>query len=298
MTIRDYDIETIVFFSEANNGDTHIVRSYVRDIMLKLPHYSYKYKQNKSVTYSFLLDDIDGLQPYVGTTETPSNSSLILNTETKTLYISTWVGQRNYEFFGNVMGNRADHVSFHIVHNVFTSIYRFLDIPINGVYEYIPTVYFDGINTSEVNTLVSKLPTDKKLILVSNNDVKSGQSENFDFDLVFSQVTSEDTIFLFTNPTKLKRDNIIHIGDYISFPNLNKISYLSTFCDVIIGRSSGPYTFSIIKENLFNPNKTFVCFTYGKIIGTGLYDGEYSCKYVWSDDFSTTNVVTIIKSVL
>jgi hypothetical protein len=43
--------------------------------------------------------------------------------------------------------------------------------------------------------------------------------------------------------------------------DLNEISYLSTFCNMIIGRGSGPQTFSITKRNLNDPDKIFVFLT-------------------------------------
>jgi hypothetical protein len=53
-----------------------------------------------------------------------------------------------------------------------------------------------------------------------------------------------------------------YTGDIIKVENsdLNEISYLSTFCDIIVGRSSGPFTFSNVKENIFDGNKAFLCF--------------------------------------
>ena len=66
--------------------------------------------------------------------------------------------------------------------------------------------------------------------------------------------------------------------------DLNEISYLSTFCDVIIGKESGPFAFCTIKDNLMNENKTFinfcdrndwVWFPYG------------NCKYKWSNNYNS-----------
>jgi hypothetical protein len=39
------------------------------------------------------------------------------------------------------------------------------------------------------------------------------------------------------------------------------ISYLSTFCDVIVGRCSGAQMVCETKENWMNPNKTLLSFT-------------------------------------
>jgi hypothetical protein len=61
----------------------------------------------------------------------------------------------------------------------------------------------------------------------------------------------------------LNKDNIKYTKDIINIRDndLNEISYISTFCDIIIGRGSGPYCFSTIKSNLLNKNKIFIGFT-------------------------------------
>jgi hypothetical protein len=41
--------------------------------------------------------------------------------------------------------------------------------------------------------------------------------------------------------------------------DLNEISYLSTYCDAIVGRNSGPFLFTNTKENL--ASKTFLAFS-------------------------------------
>jgi hypothetical protein len=43
--------------------------------------------------------------------------------------------------------------------------------------------------------------------------------------------------------------------------DLNEIGYLSTFCKIIIGKSSGPFTFCHIKENIMRDDCVFYCIT-------------------------------------
>lgn len=72
-----------------------------------------------------------------------------------------------------------------------------------------------------------------------------------------------------TNKTELKRSNVLFIGNLISEPNLNEISYFSKFCNIIVGFPSGPYVFTMIKDNLFEINKTFIT------ISDNIYDSYY-----------------------
>jgi hypothetical protein len=56
--------------------------------------------------------------------------------------------------------------------------------------------------------------------------------------------------------------NLYFTSDIINATNgdLNENSFVSTFCNLIIGRSSGPYCFTQTSENYSDPNKTFLCF--------------------------------------
>jgi hypothetical protein len=57
-------------------------------------------------------------------------------------------------------------------------------------------------------------------------------------------------------------ENIKYSGDIIQNEgqDLYEISHLSEFCDLIVGRSSGPFTFTNTKKNFFDPSKKFLCF--------------------------------------
>jgi hypothetical protein len=93
----------------------------------------------------------------------------------------------------------------------------------------------------------------------------SGQAPAVDFDAItlsladtFPQIT-----FLLTNPgtIKIQKNNVFYCDEIINSPikinDLNEISYISTRCKLIVGRSSGPYSFSITEKNV--PGKKFVC---------------------------------------
>ena len=63
--------------------------------------------------------------------------------------------------------------------------------------------------------------------------------------------------FILTEKSNIVKNNVLHTSDIImtSGCDLNEISYLSTKCDIIVGRASGPYCFTHVKENMLNTNK-------------------------------------------
>ena len=80
--------------------------------------------------------------------------------------------------------------------------------------------------------------------------------------------------------------------------DLNEISYLSLFCDTIIGRASGPYVFTQVKENLYNPNKTFLAFTRFKNVTSLVLDLDIPAKRFWSPETEEDKVFEEIVKVI
>ena len=61
-----------------------------------------------------------------------------------------------------------------------------------------------------------------------------------------------EKIFFVTNDTdqEIKLPNVFYTKNILKENNLIELSWLSTQCSSIIGRASGPYTYSFVKKNL------------------------------------------------
>ena len=139
----------------------------------------------------------------------------------------------------------------------------------------------------------------RKTVLISNGFVHSSQSQNFNFENIINHLSNEynDILFFITENINTNNPNVVFTGDLTNIlPDLLHISYISTKSDVIIGRASGPFCFSQIKENLLDINKTFICFSYRYHDGK-YYDNQKS-KFLWSGDFSFDNIINTIKTNL
>jgi hypothetical protein len=72
-----------------------------------------------------------------------------------------------------------------------------------------------------------------------------------------------DISFIISNPTQVKASNVFQVRDILGDCggcDLNEISYISQFCHTIMGRYSGPHTFTYTKNNLLNTDKNCVTF--------------------------------------
>ena len=289
----------IIFFNPCRNGDVHVSRGYIIDMMEKLPNYNFFYMQNPAYTKDFLLKDIPNLSPYDVLYQFSINSSITV--EDENIYINTWYGQDSSKYFvkaKELVG--TDDCSFYVVHEIFRNIYEYFNLKIETFDKYLPKINFHNLNVSMIDSFLEKLSSFDKKILLCTDPVQSGQSLNFDFNQIVKVLAIEYPNYAFiTTGDIITSKNIFKMKDVIDVAcDLNETSYLSTFCDVIVGRSSGAYTFSLIEDNINNENKKFVCFVKDKVLSVALKDGDYKCQLIWSDDYSVNNIYLKIKEAL
>jgi hypothetical protein len=93
-------------------------------------------------------------------------------------------------------------------------------------------------------------------------------------------------------------DNVVFTNDIIKSNecDLNEISYLSTFCDIIVGRNSGPFCFASTKNNLKDPNKTFYAFG-NKETDCFVYEVDVECKFIF-EYFNTLEDIIMSLSLM
>jgi hypothetical protein len=159
------------------------------------------------------------------------------------------------------------------------------EIPIDDEISLLPEIIYDNL---PMKPLIQKDMTElkkrfKKIILISTGNVHSGQSVNFDFSPIIFKLIKNFPDFLFITTTKIfdHIDNLIFTGDITRItPDLLEISYISTFCDVIIGRASGPFCFTHTKKNITDKNKIFISFSNIELEGKFYFEGD--SKKIWS----------------
>ena len=173
--------------------------------------------------------------------------------------INTWIGSEDLKFL------RINDCSFESVKSMLYEILFFYGLPIPDESECLPKINFHNLsNYQEIKDRLSELEKYDKVVLICNNNVMSSQSTNFIFDSVIDFLSEKynNYLFIVTNNTDINRNNVVDITKFTkSDCNLLEIGFVSTKCDVIIGRSSGPFCFTHLYENLLDDSKTYISFT-------------------------------------
>lgn len=243
----------VVFVNYFHNGDLHVSRGFVRAIMKKFPSLSYAYSHtcNKEI-----LKDIPGLGfvPKAKLPKLPTGygSAIVGNT----LYLNTWYGAYKSKH------NGSTGIAFDALYGVFNHHLTHFNTTMAEVEpdpkKLFPTIDFSKLKTDHIKKFIdTSKETYKKHILISNGNALSGQAANFPFAPVINALVKlcPKHMFIYTNadPKIKKAPNVRFSGDIIGKKggDLNENGYLSTLCDVIVGRTSGVYTFSMIQDNMF-----------------------------------------------
>jgi hypothetical protein len=269
--------DNVYFYNTFHNGDIHHSRNFVKDIMKKISSNNYYYLHNNN---SEILKDIPDLKydkSFISfdnwnlITKYPIHFNNMITHINNDLYINTWVGQSNFITSNNLNRNRNNrYCSLYSHYELYEDIFNKLNIKIEDIEYYIPEIDYNYIQKKEIDDFVSNK---NKIVFVSNNIPQTVRIE-LDINNVVYRLSNEfnNVTFVLTNilNDKIIKDNVYYVSDIIKLKfDLNEISYLSKFCDILVGKPSGPYCFSFIKENLKDKNKNFLT------ISNNIYDMFY-----------------------
>lgn len=286
--------KNVYFYSHFGNGDIFISKEFVRDILSQINYENAYYSHGKNKR---ILADIPELKfASVNNEHIINNRCRLVNGD---IFINTWLGvDSNYV----TPANSCNIVNSRRMYNDIM-VKNKLDIHLNkSLVDYIPNIDFNYFELSGVNEFLQS--NTKRLILWDNGLVQSNQALNFDFNPIIEHIAKlyPDINFITTSRTLSALNNVLYTGDITKTSDgfdLNEISYLSLATDTIIGRSSGPEVFCTTRENLYNPKKAFLSFTY-RVESSSIVWGnpEVACKIYWSNSTEFTSVVNQIISVI
>ena len=256
------EVKNIIFFNNFHNGDLHVSREFVRQICNKLKN---KYNISYAHHYDFsALKDLEITQVKFNTVIKQDDIKRGHFIRGDTLYINTWYGQDEMKFMMN------NGTSFSCLCLIFEDLCdaRF-DFSLSDMNEdiskFFPTINYSYYETENIDKFINS-KKNRKRILVSNGDVLSGQALNWPFSPIIEKLAEQysDIDFILSNKTNgfVPKHNLFASTDIIQkgSNDLNENSYLSTFCDIIIGRWSGAYTYSMTQHNFFEREVIFLCY--------------------------------------
>tara|TARA_B100002019_G_scaffold293350_1_gene320338 strand:- start:3024 stop:3980 length:957 start_codon:yes stop_codon:yes gene_type:complete len=296
-------MKTINFFSSFHTGDIFATKSFVKHVMEDLTDFDIGYYHSN---HPKIMRDLN--IKHRG--DSNFGHSVRFVEQENTLNINTWIGAYcpNYNPAPphcQIPGKGTNLNSLSCVwQHIFDKINSFFgtSLVLKQKLEYIPTIDYSFFNTKNHKKFIEDRGETKK-ILFCNGIPMSGQSipndmssvinhfaqkyPSYDFICTKKISTSLSNVF-FTDDILVPDDEIVDVNvpwnDRMNgICDLNEISYLSTHCNLIIGKQSGPFCYCITKENLMNPDKYIIAFS--KTADDGIAcDIDIECDYLLSAD--------------
>lgn len=261
----------IVFYNRMHNGDLFLSKGYMQRLIQTLTPsgkftFSFAHK-NSPKLFSDLgieiisLNRIDAL---------PVDDNQTVTKIEDTIYINTWVGA--YRAF---FTKTQEHATIGMINVMWFSIFYTLQSLI-GVRLFrdsqerlspkdgIPTTDWSKFAIGPANEFLDKtLDGKRNIILFCNGWSMSGQTTYSNIHLMEGAIitlamNNPNYTFVCTHSIKIPKEikNVYFTDDIFAGVlggDMNEIAYLSTFCDMIIGKSSGPHIYSHVKDNVNRP---------------------------------------------
>ena len=248
-------MKKILFYNHFNHGDLHIARGFVKKISDIFFDYDPYFLHRRNVN---TLKDLNFKHESSPLDSISIDSSFYK--ENDDIYCNTWYGSGDRKYL------QQYGISFDCLYSIFddfvkntfdTSLYD-IDPCIEN---WFPNINYSKFNIENINNWLEK--NIKPKILIVNGHSRSGQSDNFimtEMINYFSRLNNYNIIYTniehdeFSKEYKpLEKENVFFTNDIIGNLDfdLNEIAYLSTHCDIIIGRATGAFTFAFNYDNLF-----------------------------------------------
>lgn len=250
----------ICFYTEAHLGDFLFSAPFIQLLVKKYPenqYYQYIYGSDGTVFPDIFMKTVTGLIPTKEICGDLNIPTWLCNNEYSELNIPQIENEQTFPGLEDV---------FFIHRRAWNYIFRKHNFDIK-----VPDdlgINFDYKNILEKNVVKSiqkfgKNP--RKKIFFINIKGKSGQTDNDDWlnKILHLANLYPDIDFCYMNKEQIgvSRDNIIHtpsiFGDHSS--DILHNAYLSTFCNIIVGKNSGAYVaISMHNDNVKNPDKILI----------------------------------------
>lgn len=307
----------VFFYNHHQNGDLALSRGIVNWIVNNFPVDAEFYYSSRKNEHSVYFNDKVKVKrnDHIFTNHDPKDyiERVLFETydehESKKLedfiFLNLWIGS-SFSFMNRpnrIMGNNGFPIDFsaesifeHCIELVYSLRLSGLYLPYpKCIEDVIPRSNFNPRQKNKVNDLLNDIQSFKVKVLICNGLVESAQSDNFSFQYNVRKLVDEfkDVAFIYTHEEKEFGSNEFCINDYCELPNLNEIDYLSTFCNVLVSRRSGPGEIIQTYQNFFNMNKSMLYFTFNEI-NASIFKGGFA-KTEWSNDFSEESISNIIK---
>jgi hypothetical protein len=275
----------ICFYNQWHNGDVFSGKGWINHIIKSISNHNYAYahacneKVMKDVKAQYFHShNLPDVLKY-------NHPIKLAEGDNDVLFINTWVGAYIHE----VMLSGEQHANWRSLHKMWGMIIDALNKRLNcnielsdNPLDYVATTDWSSYDIAKVESYVG---TNARKHLFCNGLVRSKQSKIMEMQNIIEKLADmlpEDTFFC-TNKFENARNNIYFTGDIFNLENdINEIAYLSTFCDTIIGKNSGPFMFCHVKDNVFDENKRFISLSERPNDSYAFGVKGFNCEYIHS----------------
>lgn len=259
-------MKKVVFFNHWHNGDVHVSRGIIRQIMNKIhrtdPSVVFEYSHRNSpgllsdiVNLGHNSHDVNWLDPHSDVTWIDD-----------TVYINTWYDQQHQKY-ARQWGILTIDALYVALNDACQRIWGFaLPNCSEHLIDFFPIIDYSKFEIALASTWLQHHPGKK--VLIENGNALSNQAHNFAMAPIIIDLANKhpDKTFILSQRENVDvPSNVVYTSDIIQKregSDLNEISFLSTHCDLIVGRASGVFTFSLVKENLFERSIKMLCFSH------------------------------------
>ena len=304
-------INSITFYSYYHNGDLYVCKQFVKQFVQQFSQFNYAYCH---FNHPKTLQDLP--IPFQGTPQQFAEKGAWTVNQNH-LAINTWVGV--YQSPCEPPAFYQGGINLHMLRNIWSylgdQLAHITGTPFqlsNNISDYVPEIDYTQFDVSSVDQYVAA--NARKRVLFCNGVAMSGQSfaHNLSDMIHWFADKYSHVDFVCTSKFQTDRPNV-HFTDDIcaveqSFPStvmywnqnldrcdLNEISYLSTHCDLIVGKNSGPFIYCLTKQNINDAAKTFVSFN-NVVVDNLLYDVPTACTYIQHTNFDIHSVAQLVES--
>jgi hypothetical protein len=257
----------ICFYTEAHLGDFLFSAPFIQLLVEKYPeneYYQYVYGSDGTVFPDIFMKTVDGLIPTKEICGDLNIPTWLCNREYSELSIPQTENEQTFPgledtFFGHRM------IWSHIFRKYNFDVKIPDDLGINFNYENI-------LDKKAVQSIQKFGRKKRKKIFFINVKGRSGQTDNDDWlvniNILANQYPDIDFCYMNEEKVKVESSNIIHtptiFGKYPS--DIFHNAYLSTFCDIIVGKNSGAYVaISMHDNNVKDLNKVLISQTQNNV---------------------------------
>ena len=296
--VRSIKYNKFIAFNFYGNGDIAESKTFVLDLMKIFPAKEYEYLTGKSPR---LLLDVPNLKVHNNFPDFIDATIPYFLDDENNLYWNTWVGRNSYYVLN---GSACVVEKIHEMHSDMLSSFSNGKLKLSSA-DPLDYLFSFDYSKYEINGITEYLKgkEEQKKIYVSNGSVSSNQADNFDMSPLIINLAKmfPDILFFVTEGFENFEENIIDANaltpDYLD-SNLVELSYLSTFCDLLVGRNSGAAVFAWTKFNCLEREISNLTLSYHVDCAHFVYNSKINMKKFWSNSVDTLELTDIINEII